>query len=188
MGTAGGALIGGVSEPENRDLMATLYRYIGPSEIGARVRLELLGAPIRSVADVRAWFIATAQDLSRGSVIATFIVDESGLLRVADRRSEHVACAGGRPVRAAGEITFSLGPTIEATEVSNQSTGYCPEPSSFASVADALHAAGISGPTEYTFTCEFRRCTQCEALNLIKDGSYACAVCSVELPTNYNVQ
>ena len=168
--------------------MPALYSYVGPREIAARVQPDRLGAPVRSADDVRVWIESTAQDLSRGAVIATFIIDESGVLRIADRRSEHVACAGGRPVQAAGEMTFSVGPTIEVSEVSNQSTGYCPEPSSFGSVAKALHAAGIVGPGNYTFACEFRRCDACNTLTLIKSGDYTCAVCGADLPPQYNVQ
>lgn len=168
--------------------MPTLYRYIGPPEIAARVNAERLGVPIRSPDDVRAWIKGTAQDIASGSVIATFIVDESGLLRIADRRSEHVACAGGRPVWAAGEITFAVTRNLEVTEVSNQSTGYCPEPSSFEAVAAALDAAGILRPSNYTFACEFRRCERCDTFCLIKDDSFACAVCGGELPVQYNVQ
>ena len=36
----------------------------------------------------------------------TFVVDEFATLRIADRSSEHIACAGFRPVMAAGELTF----------------------------------------------------------------------------------
>lgn len=168
--------------------MPILYRYIGPKEIAARSRPDFIGAPIGSTDDVRGWLRASGQDLSTGSVIATFIVDESGTLRIADRRSEHVACAGGRPVRAAGEITFAVAKNFEVTYVSNQSTGYCPEPSSFPAVAEALESAGISGPGRYTFACEFRRCQQCATLTLIKDDSLICAVCGAELPAVYNVQ
>jgi hypothetical protein len=168
--------------------MSTLYGYVGPKAIAARVRPDLIGTPIRSAEDVRAWLKVTKQELSAGSVIATFVVDESGTLRVADRRSEHVACAGGRSVWAAGEITFAVAKKVEVTDVSNQSTGYCPEPSSFPAVAAALKAAEIDGPDRYTFACDFRRCEKCATLTLVKDGSMICAVCGAELPALYNVQ
>jgi hypothetical protein len=69
---------------------------------------------------------------ANGRVIATFVIDASGTLKVADRRSEHVLCAGGVPVRSAGEVTFAIqADRVAVVAVSNQSTGYCPEPESW---------------------------------------------------------
>ena len=118
-----------------------LHRYVGPKGIADRARSQPPGYPIRSPADLRAWVQNRAQEVSAGRVIATFVVSGSGLLRVADRRSEHVACAGGEPIRSAGEMTFAIGPSVEIIEVSNQSTGYCPEPESWPAVAAALESA-----------------------------------------------
>jgi hypothetical protein len=36
----------------------------------------------------------------------TFVIDLNGELRIAPRRSEHVACAEGHAVLSAGEMTF----------------------------------------------------------------------------------
>jgi len=120
-------------------------------------------------------------------MIATFVVDESGCLRVADRRSEHVACSGGSPVLAAGEVTFGLlGNSVEAQEVSNQSTGYCPEPESWKAVAEALAQAGIQGPACYTTEFIFRLCEQCGQINLVKEQLFECAVCNSILPAAWN--
>jgi hypothetical protein len=75
--------------------------------------------------------------------VATFVIDLNGDLLVADRRSEHVACAGGGPVLSAGEMFFLVEEDrVEVTDVSNQSTGYCPEPSSWPGVAAALDRIG----------------------------------------------
>jgi hypothetical protein len=164
-----------------------LYHYVGPTHIGERVRGEPAGQPVRSGDDVRRWVRATHQDLSTGSVVATFVVDESGALLIADRRSEHVVCAGGRPVRSAGEITFIIGETIEVGEVSNQSTGYCPEPESWPAVAPALEAAGWTPPDGYSLACVFRRCTECGSVNIVKDDLFKCAECHRRLPANYNL-
>ena len=65
--------------------------------------------------------------LQKGEEV-NFVIDLTGTLRLAPRRSEHVACAGGGPVLSAGEIVFRRergGWTVG--EVSNQSTGYCPD-------------------------------------------------------------
>src|SRR5215467_7378741 len=84
-----------------------LYRYVGPKHIAQRVQPAHSGVPIRSPEDVRAWIHSSRQESSDGRVIATFIVDAAGTLFVADRRSEHVACAAGQPVRSAGEMPSS---------------------------------------------------------------------------------
>src|SRR5437870_865826 len=110
-----------------------LYSYVGPPEL-ARRATGPGGRIISSADDLRRWLAETAQ--TGEEVIATFVVDAEGRLRIADRHSEHVACAGRQPVRAAGEITFAITHKhIHAVAVSNQSIGYCPEPESWPSVA-----------------------------------------------------
>jgi hypothetical protein len=124
-----------------------------------------------------------------GRIIQTFVVTEDGSLCVADRRSEHVACAGGAPVLAAGEITFHrVGSSVEAEEVTNQSTGYCPEPESWKAMAAALAQAGIRGPDRYTTEFVFRRCEHCGQINLVKEEIFECAVCECALPSGWNFE
>jgi hypothetical protein len=164
------------------------YRYVGPTEIAARVRAGQQGTIVRSPQDVRDWAQETRQDRPAGCVIATYVVDQRGLLLIADRRSEHVACAGGQPVQSAGEITFEIDRGAVVTAISNQSTGYCPEPESWPAVSAALALAGLSAPDGFTLACDFRRCPKCAGINLIKDGVFACDVCGADLPAGYNVQ
>jgi hypothetical protein len=90
-------------------------------------------------------------------------------------------------VLAAGEMTFDMGETIDIAEVSNQSTGYCPEPESWPAVASALESAGLVAPAGYTLDCIFRRC-ECGNVTLVKSGEFECGLCGCELPTEYNVQ
>jgi len=117
----------------------------------------------------------------------TFVVGVAGGLRLAPRRSEHVACSGGRPVLSAGEITFARQDTgWTVTEVSNQSTGYCPEPSSWPVVAAACERAGLRHPGRFTTAFEFRRCSVCDQLAIVKDDDFTCAACGGELPTAWN--
>ncbi len=88
----------------------------------------------------------------------TFVVGTDGVLRLAPRRSEHVACAGGDVVLSAGEISFMReADRWTVSEVSNQSTGYCPDVSSWAEVARALDAVGLGRPTGFTHEVVFRR-------------------------------
>ncbi|MBW3622765.1 MAG: hypothetical protein KY468_05070 [Armatimonadetes bacterium] len=120
--------------------------------------------------------------------IATFIIDTEGQLWIADRNSEHVQCALGQDVLSAGEMTFGRErQKITVIEVTNQSTGYCPEPDSWESIQAALDRAGIDHPSEFTTAYSFRRCESCQTINLIKDDVYECAVCQSALPLAWNI-
>jgi hypothetical protein len=148
------------------------YRYVGPDEIRRRA-LHSAAADIARADDVAAWMVAEP---------VTFVVT----LRVAPRRSEHVACARGEDVLAAGEMSFGPGPVVEA--VSNQSTGYCPDPDSWPAVAAALDKAGISRPENFTDPVVFRRCPACGERNLVRDADFTCAPCGGSLPDRWNFQ
>jgi hypothetical protein len=167
-----------------------LYRYVGPRDIAERLRNAPTGAAVASPRDVLAWVRATDQQPdAAGCVIATFVVDAAAVLRLADRRSEHVACAGGGPVRSAGEITLALaGAAVEVVAVSNQSTGFCPEPESWPEVEGALRGAGLAPPEGFSPACVFRRCVRCGSISLVKDEVFECGVCEAELPGAYNCQ
>jgi hypothetical protein len=107
--------------------------------------------------DLLAW--VRRADAEHGLVAATFVIDAVGDLLLADRRSEHVACAGGGPVLSAGEMLFQVSDGgIELVEASNQSTGFCPEPGSWPAVATALDRIGVPHPGRFTTEVVFRRC------------------------------
>ncbi|WP_198171111.1 TFIIB-type zinc ribbon-containing protein [Actinoplanes awajinensis] len=114
----------------------------------------------------------------------TFVVALDGRLRLAPRRSEHVALAGGRDVLAAGEMGFGAGWRV--TEVTNQSTGYCPAPDCWDAVAGALDRLGISHPGGFADTIVFRRCPACGERNIVRDGDFTCALCGGALPEQWN--
>jgi len=157
------------------------YAYVGPDEI--RDRVAPIGTAIASLADLQAWVAANAGDAEDGVVPATYTVTPDGTLRIAPRRSEHVACAGGGPVLAAGELFLTTG-TVDGA--SNQSTGFCPEPSCWAALASALDRAAIPHPGRFTIAITFRRCPECGERNLVKDDWFACAICDAELPRDWN--
>jgi hypothetical protein len=169
--------------------MRSTYRYVGPKKIAERAPPAPAGVRVESPEDVRRWIRQSGQELNAaGTVIATFIIDESGWLRIADRRSEHVACAGGRPVRSAGEMTFTVRPKgVSVPRVTNQSTGYCPEPDSWPAVKAALARAGLAAPEGFSEELAFRRCPGCESINIIKGGVLACEVCATALPEEWNL-
>lgn len=162
------------------------YRYVGPPEIRISAASQSRGTPIRSAADIDQWAAGRA-----GEEFAepfTYVIDLSGSILLAPRRSEHVACAGGRDVLAAGEMAFErAGDGWSVTHVSNQSTGYCPDVTSWAAVATALDRAGLRRPDCFTFGFVFRRCTNCGELNIVKDDDYVCQMCGTELSTRWNL-
>ncbi|MEN0068198.1 MAG: hypothetical protein AAGA48_39110 [Myxococcota bacterium] len=160
------------------------YFYVGPPEIRERVKDLPHGALIRSPTDALQWLKAAGAKPS-DVTIATWVVDAEGGLRLADRHSEHVACAGGGPVRSAGEIGLSYHHGVDVVSITNQSTGFCPEPRSWPAVADALRHAGLEPPNGFDPAFEFRRCPSCHAINLIKDDHYFCG-CGAELPRAWN--
>jgi len=142
------------------------YRYVGPKDL-----LTLVTA---SRGD--------AVDAKRAGTF-TFVVTTDGVLRVAPRHSEHVVCAAGGEVLSAGEIRIERGRVVS---VSNQSTGYCPEPESWPAVAAALDRAGIAHDGGFTDEMIFRRCAECGQRNIVKEGDFTCAVCGASLPENWN--
>jgi hypothetical protein len=152
------------------------YRYVGPAEVLAAVLPSSLGGAV-----------LRQEDISGAGEPFTFVVDMEGTLRLAPRRSEHVACAGGQRVLSAGEITFEPGPGgWEVTSVTNQSTGYCPEASSWPAVGRALDRIGVPHPNRFTDEFTFRRCPQCGQRNIVRDGDFTCAVCDAQLPESWN--
>lgn len=150
-----------------------IYHYVGPADVRTSAGTGP-GLPPRSAS------------LSI-TTMWTYVVSRTGVLLVAPRNSEHVACAGGEPVLAAGEISFTTAPAgWQVDQVTNQSTGYCPEPSCWPAVAAALDAAGIAHGDGFTAEFTFRRCPGCATVNLIKEDVYLCAVCDTELPAVWN--
>jgi hypothetical protein len=88
-----------------------------------------------------------------------------------------------------GEMTFAVDQrrrSVEVVFVTNQSTGYCPEPESWPSVQAALDAAKIAHPGSFSAEMIFRRCPKCSATNIVKDRWFQCAVCGGELPSEWN--
>ena len=165
------------------------YLYIGPADIRRAVAAAPAGTTITSYHDLDAWTRnAQSWPPRTDTLIATFVVNEAGFLCLADRHSEHVACARGQPVLSAGEITLVRSRDgWEVSEISNQSTGYCPEPESWPSVAYALDSIGIPHPDYFTALCIFRRCLNCRQIAIVKDDVYRCEVCGSELPKTWNL-
>ncbi|MDQ1038918.1 hypothetical protein QFZ75_005334 [Streptomyces sp. V3I8] len=118
----------------------------------------------------------------------TFVVGTDGVLRLAPRRSEHVACAGGGMVLSSGEISFMReADRWTVSEISNQSTGYCPDIDSWAEVARALDTVGLRRPCSFTHEVVFRRCPDCQEHNIVREDDFFCVFCGSDLPAAWNV-
>jgi hypothetical protein len=107
--------------------MARLYRYVGPEAVKARIAVgRPIGERVGSAADIAAWARRGGQGRD-GLVAATFVIDATGDLLVADRRSEHVACAGGSAVLSAGELFLHVAEdAVEVAEASNRPRSQAP--------------------------------------------------------------
>ncbi|WP_338792398.1 hypothetical protein [Bernardetia sp. MNP-M8] len=173
---------------ENQKENIQLYSYVGSQEIFDAIDLKFTGYKILKINDIVSWIEKTSQELINDSVIATFIINENHQLVINDRHSEHVQCAGGKNVISAGEISFLIEKKdkISINEISNQSTGYCPKPESWKYVEKVLSKIGIEYPNDFTLAFDFRLCTNCQAINLIKEDIFECQVCANNLDSEWN--
>ena len=158
-----------------------MYRYVGPNDIRAQALRQPSATPIRSRHEV----VEYVGLLDAANTPLTFVVSLDGDLLLAPRESEHVAAAAGDAVLSAGEMTFDASGRLAAA--TNQSTGYCPEPTSWQHVAEALDRIGVDHGDAFTTAFEFRRCPACYSINLVKEGFFICAVCGHDLPDRWNL-
>lgn len=161
-------------------------RRVGPADIKAGVADAPAGTALTDLEALAGWLAARPPD-ERAEPF-TYVVIPDGVLRVAPRRSEHVACAAGAAVLAAGEIGFErrAGRWCVAS-VSNQSTGYRPDVACWSAVAGALDRLGVGRPAAFTSEVLFRRCVGCGEVNLVRDGEGFCVFCDAELPSAWNI-
>jgi hypothetical protein len=169
--------------------MIRQYRYVGPAEIADRVVGGRGGIAVDSIEKLETVLHSMNSPHNGANLTVTFVIDLFCVLRVADRRSEHVICAEGRSVLSAGEMTFACdGKPIIVERVTNQSTGYCPEPESWTVVAAALDRLPLVHPDWFDPACVFRKCPSCSQTNIIKDEWYVCEVCQSPLPKQWNFE
>ncbi|MGW0131436.1 hypothetical protein [Streptomyces sp. NPDC003299] len=144
------------------------------------------GCRISSAAEFSGWI--AGRSATEPAEPFTFVVDTDGVLRLAPRRSEHVACAGGGRVLSAGEIGFVREADGWAVgEISNHSTGYCPDVTSWPAFARALDRAGLGRPSGFTHEVVFRRCPDCQEHNIVREDDFVCVFCGSNLPEAWNV-
>jgi len=161
------------------------YKYVGPREIREVACTQPSGTAIKTARDLSRWLESKpTESTAAGNWIATFTINVDETLYLAPRRSEHVACAAGGPVLSAGEIT--LDNELNVAEISNQSTGFCPEPDSWPTVENALNRIGLNHPGRFTNAVVFRLCPKCNQRNIVKDSWYYCQLCDAKLPQTWN--
>ncbi|MER6192117.1 hypothetical protein [Streptomyces cyaneofuscatus] len=161
-----------------------IYYYVGPPDIWTDSS-ESTGFHVGDIGALEEFF--AAREVDELDEPFTYIVDILGRLTLGPRRSEHIACAGGRPVMAAGEIGFArLEKSIHwsAEYISNQSAGYCPGLNSWPAVARALDSIGISHENHYTNPIVFRKCAHCDGWNVVKEEFFVCSLCDSDLPVD----
>lgn len=163
-----------------------VFHYIGNPALIERNAFRL---QVRSEGDLAKWYFRHQFECDcEGLVPATYIVDAAGWLWIAERRSEHVCCAHGEAVQAAGELFIETKKGVGiVARMSNQSTGYCPAVESWNVIHDVLDKLEVSHPLFFDPQCEFRQCESCGIVQLVKDDFYECCVCSNSLPETRNI-
>ena len=169
-------------------MQSKLYPFVGPVSLRPLAGIASERHALQSEDGLRAWVTESGVRLRRGSQITfTFVLLPDSQLFLADRRSEHISCAQGQAVLSAGEMTFLFdGTRLLLDEVTNQSTGYCPEPESWPAVGTALASLGFKAADEFTHAFDFRFCSNCRTTNIIKDQIFECPACGGELPHDWN--
>jgi RNA polymerase subunit RPABC4/transcription elongation factor Spt4 len=165
------------------------YNYVGSEELRLSIANYPSGTVIRSIVDLKNWIdnICDRQTIPANLVVTTFVIDRDKDLRLADRHSEHVACAGGESVLSAGEIFISCDRGyFEISDITNQSTGYCPQITSWQYVENTLDLIPIAHPAHFTTEFTFRRCDNCSQINIVKDNLFICSVCNAILSDEWN--
>jgi hypothetical protein len=165
-------------------VLSRRYRYVGPVEFRSHM-FAVDAVAVDTSASLDGWL--GGRDRQELGEPFTFVVALDGVLRLASRRSEHVALACGHDVLAAGEMTFaSVERGWRVVAVTNQSTGYCPDPDCWPAVGRALDRIGVPHPGTFTDKVIFRRCPTCDERNIVRDGDFTCALCNSALPRQWN--
>ncbi|MEO1228023.1 MAG: hypothetical protein AAFZ18_03890 [Myxococcota bacterium] len=164
--------------------MRKLFDYVGPPDLVARARDGTGGLAVGSAVQLEAALASLEASILEEHGWLTYTVSSADVLHLAPRRTEHVECARGGPVSAAGEIRFAADGRL--LEVTNNSTGFCPDAVCWETVADVLSRLGLEVPERWTFEAIFRLCKQCGQRNLVKDDWFYCRACDAPLPAEWN--
>lgn len=169
--------------------MSKLFTYSGTPSIAKIHSNSPMGFWVQKAEDFITWTQQNQQKPERDLIFrATYVLDTLGKFLIADRHSEHVACAGGQSVLAEGEVGFTIQKkSVVIEEISNYSTGYCPDVLCFAEVQKTLNQINVLHPNWWTREAVFRRCLNCKEKNLVKDSWFYCLICYAPLTENWNL-
>ncbi len=167
--------------------MIPTYPYIGPISILQRIQEQHQGTLITSIQDIENWLKENNQrGDDYGNIVVTFVILPHYELRISDRHIEHVQCANGSEVLSAGEMTFAIDKkkVFSISQITNQSTGYCPAIESWQHVEKAIQTLDLPKPIQFEPAYLFSYCESCQSLKIIKDEDYFCYTCQVALMTS----
>lgn len=89
--------------------------------------------------------------------------------------------------RAAGEVELGVAQKqLVVRGVTNQSTGYCPEPSCFGEIAAALVRVGVSATGRAVARLHLPAMSQVRSDRHREEDDFECAVCATPLPKEWN--
>lgn len=159
------------------------YRYVGPDGWPRDGADRLGGTPIHARSALDEWARAHADAADdRGRLRAKYVVDCGGRLRLGPRR-KHLG-SENEDVLAAGELRIENAAVIA---ISNQSFEYCPDESCWEVVRQALDAAAIPHPGQFTVKIVYRRCAVCGAATVVRNGQFECR-CGQPVSREWNFQ
>ncbi len=100
--------------------MSKVYSYVGAACLNSLENLDAARTLVPFEGDIVAAIRRSKSPKKTEPIVFTFIVGFNGLLWIADRHSEHVACARGGDVLSAGELTFEVdGGIVIVTDITN---------------------------------------------------------------------
>ncbi len=158
--------------------MTRTYNYVVSRRIAEQAEAPISRLAPATPDDIRSWSLAP----NNGNLELTFVVDPRGQLWLSIDTASMSPARADSPYSLLASCVPRVTPQqVAVVSVSNQSTGYCPEPDCWPAVRDALRNAGLESPNEFTHAFDFRRCVSCSGINILKDGMPDCPSCGTEL-------
>ena len=160
-----------------------VFQYVGPRRLYSLASQTPKGKLLSGFNALREWIRKTNEP---EEIWATYVVSLDCNVLIAERQYEHVTCAGRQDVLGAGEVLLSA--DAEIMEISNYSTGYCPDVTSIHATQRAFARCCSTQFSGFSYAAEFRKCSDCGARNVVRDSWFFCAVCDSPLNSRWNFE